>query len=237
MMTTRAPRRQTDGMTTPPPEPTPTPAPMPTPQPFVPAGAAPGGYPLQAPPSGPVTVVWHSRALLIGVIAFAGISALAIAIAAQGFPSNAPVEQIYAFGLIVDLIAVAIAVGSLLAVEVGRRRVPARWAAPVDRRFSVFAAVGAACALIAILAWAVFGGGEQLVFLLTAQNTRYMYHTGSLFLVGAAWVLGFVFGAWGVRSKGHPVSNALGIGALAVAVFLTAIAITATVVYGLGLSD
>ena len=64
-----------------------------------------------------------------------------------------------------------------------------------------------------------------------------MYHTGGLFAAGIPWALSLIFGAWGFRPKGNPVTNALAIAAIAIGGLLAVVATVAALVYGAGLSD
>jgi hypothetical protein len=201
--------------------------------------AALSGPPQPAHPTltAPRPAAWHSRALLLALTGVALVGLVLTWIGGQGFPYNAPVEQLYCFGLVVDLFATAIAAGILAIVEFTRRGNPDRASRPTDTRISVFAILAIALSALAAIAWAAGGGIEQLVLLLQGVRTRYMYATGSLFLAGIPWALGMVFGAWGFRPGGHRITNVLALVAVGLGVLLIIPTATAALVYGAGLSD
>lgn len=213
------------------------------------SGAPYAGTPYSGDPAGPPQpafpavyaprpVTWHSRALLIGLAAFSLVAAVLMIVGGQGFPSNAPVEQIYCFLLTVDLFAAAIALAVLTVIEFVRRANPARRALPVNASPSVFAIVAISFSALALAAWVVGGGLEQAIDLAAGGRTRYMYHTGGIAVAGIPWVLGMVFGAWGFRpGGGHRVTNLLALVAVGIGVFLAVMGTIAALVYGAGLSD
>ena len=176
--------------------------------------------------------IWHSRALLIGV----GALALLAAIAAN-FPSSAPVEDFYAFGVIVDMVAVAIAMAVMTVVEYLRRRDPIRLQLPVNRRPSVFAIVAVVMGLLTVVVWSVGGGPQQLIDMAQGLRARYMLSTGGLVFAGIPWVLSLVFGAWGFRPRANWLTNVFAIAGVAIGGVLAIVAIIAALVYGAGLSD
>jgi len=192
--------------------------------------------PATAPVVSYVTI-WHSRAVLIGVGALATLAAIGTAIGAFGFPNNAPIESFYAFGVVVDMIAVVIALIILTITEFRRRADPVRLGLPVNPRPSVFAIIAIAMAGLTLLAWVVGGGPTQLIDLAQGLRARYMYNTGGLFAAGIPWALSLIFGAWGFRPKGHTVTNVLAIAAITIGGLLAVVAVVAALVYGAGLSD
>ncbi len=200
------------------------------------AGTPAPPMPVTAPVASYVTI-WHSRAVLIGVGAFAALAGIGTAIGAFGFPNNAPVESIYAFGVVVDMIAVVIALIILTITEYRRRADPVRLGLPVNPRPSVFAIIAIAMAALTLLAWVVGDGPTQLIDLAQGRRARFMYHTGGLFAAGIPWALSLIFGAWGFRPKGHTVTNVLAIVAIAIGGVLAVVAVVAALVYGAGLSD
>jgi hypothetical protein len=185
----------------------------------------------------PTVAIWHSRAFLIGVGALAVLAGVATAIGGVNFPNNAPVESLYAFGVVVDMIAVVVTIVILTIVEFRRRADPVRQALPVNTRPSVFAIVAIGMAVLTLLAWVVGDGPAQVIDLAQGLRARYMYHTGGLFVAGIPWVLSLVFGAWGFRPKANAVTNGLAIAAVAIGGLLAVVAAVAALVYGTGLSD
>jgi hypothetical protein len=218
---------------------TPKAAPAETPVPPVavaPAAVAPA-TPMPVPAPLPLKVIWHSRAVLIGVGAFGLLAAILTGVGSSGFPGNAPVEGLYAFGVIIDMVAVAIALAIAIVVEYRRRADPRRLDLPVNTDISVFAIVAMTMAVLTVLVWVVGGGAQQLVDLAQGIRGRYMYHTGGLFIAGIPWVLSLVFGALAFRPRGNTVTNVIALAAVAVGGFLAIVAIAAALIYGAGLSD
>jgi len=181
--------------------------------------------------------IWHSRALLIGVAALALLAAILTGIGAANFPSAAPVEDFYAFGVIVDMVAVAIAMAVMTVVEYLRRRDPIRLQLPVNRRPSVFAIVAVVMGLLTVVVWSVGGGPQQLIDMAQGLRARYMLSTGGLVFAGIPWVLSLVFGAWGFRPRANRLTNVFAIAGVAIGGVLAIVAIIAALVYGAGLSD
>jgi len=199
----------------------------------VPEGVAPVVAGAVAPP----TVVWHSRAVLIGTAALALVAGILTIIGSAHFPGAAPIEQLYCFGLLVDLAAVLVVLGALITVEFARRGVPGRLAVPVNTRISIFAIVAIGLSAIAASAWAGGGGLEQVGYLVSGIRPRYMYATGALFIAGIPWALGAIFGAWGFRPGGNRVTNVVALVAVGVWAILAVLTTIAALVYGAGLSD
>lgn len=198
--------------------------------------ATPAPAPQLAPAIYYVTI-WHSRAVLIGVAVLAALAAIGTVVGASGFPGAAPIEQLYAFGVIVDMVAVAIAISVLIVVEVRRRADPNRLGLPVNPRPSVFAIVAVGMAVLTLMFWIGGGGPTQLIDLAQGLRARYMYHTGGLFAAGIPWALSLIFGAWGFRPKGNVVTNGLAIAAIVIGGLLAVVATAAALIYGAGLSD
>jgi hypothetical protein len=214
-------------------EATPSPAAVPAAVAVAPVAVAPV---VPGPP--PVyAVAWHSRALLIGVAGAALLMLILTIVGSANFPSNAPVEQIQAFGMIVDLIAVIAVVGALLIVEFVRRGNAARATLPVNVRPSMFAIIALVLSAIALVAFLTTGAGEQIGYLIQGIRGRYMYWTGGLFVVGIPWALGGIFGAWGFRPRANTATNILAAIAIAIWLLLAALSTTAAIIYGLDLSD
>lgn len=192
------------------------PAAAPDAAPRVPYGAVPPGAATRSP----------GLLLAVAVTAFAGLVANSIGLV--GFPSNAPVEQIYALGINLDLLAITLVcvVGAVLA----RRGYPLRSSTPV-----AFAAV--AMAVVAVLAWIILGGIGSVVELVPPDRGRYMYASGGLFFAGAPWVLAAIFGAHAYRRGGTTRNNALALSALGTVGVLAVYAIVSSLLYGAGLTD
>jgi hypothetical protein len=186
---------------------------------------------------GPPVQVWHSIPILIGVGVVALLAAIATGIGGVGFPINAPVEQIYAFGLVVDLAAVAITMTIFTIVEFRRRADPRLRTLPPDTRRSTLAIVAVVLTGVTVLAWVIDGGAGQLIDLAQGLRGRYMFHTGGLFIAGIPWVLSLVFGALGFRPRGNRMTNILALIAVGVGVVFAVIAAAAALIYGAGLSD
>src|SRR5690606_34115155 len=128
--------------------------------------------------------------LVVGTAAVVGLIANTVGLV--GFPSNAPIEMLYALGINVDLIAIAVASG--IGAVLSRRGYPLRASTPITTLAVVFAAITA-------VLWVIAGGVSSLIGL-SIGSGRYMYATGGLFLAGALWVLAIVFGSHGYRRGG-----------------------------------
>jgi hypothetical protein len=176
----------------------------------------------------PAGAATRSPVLLLGV-AIAAAAGLVLNVAGLiGFPYNAPVEQVYALGISVDLLAIVIVCG--LGALISRRGYPLR-------SQSVISVVALAFAVGATVLWIVAGGVTSIIQLFTAEGGRYMYASAGLFFGGAIWVLAVVFASHGYRRGGTPRNNLLAIGALALAGALAGYAIVSSVIYGLGLTN
>ncbi|HEV7741537.1 MAG TPA: hypothetical protein VGO65_03890 [Pseudolysinimonas sp.] len=186
-------------------------------------------------PTVPPLAVRHSRALLIAVAAIAVVCAILTVVGGIMF-AGGPAEEIYRFGLVADLIAMAVTLAILTIAETAQRQTTRRPDAPLNTRFSVFAIIAIVMSAIAVVLWWT-SGAEQFGYLLTGVRGRYMYHTGGLFLAGIPWTLGIVFGAWGYRPRAHRVTNVLALVAILAGLFLAVVTTIASVVYGLGYSD
>jgi len=203
-------------MTTPPPPPG---EPL---QPIVlPAGSTTGGT---MPPAGAAT---RSPALLWSVAVVAVVLMLTNVAGLFQFPTNAPVEQIYAIGISVDLVAIAVV--STIGALVSRRGYPLR---PT----SIIVVVALIFAGVVTVFWAVAGGVWSIIQLAQGSG-RYMDATGGLFFFGALWVLAAIFASHGFRRGGDARNNLFAIVALAVVGALVGFAVFSSVIYGLGLTD
>ncbi len=218
-------------MTDAPPPPPGDPIP-PSDQIFIPAGTQPAATPPEShlPPYGsaPVGAATRSPVLLLVVGVAAIVALVANSIGLVGFPGNAPVEMLYALGIGVDLIAIAVTCG--IGFALSRRGYPLRSQTPV-------AIVAVLLAGVALLAWIWFGGVGSIVELIPPDRGRYMYASGGLFYAGAPWVLAVIFGAHAFRRGGAARNNVLALVALAVPAVLVTYAVVSSVIYGLGLTD
>ncbi|WP_395638514.1 hypothetical protein [Pseudolysinimonas sp.] len=169
----------------------------------------------------------RSPVLLLGVGIAAIVALLANTVGLVGFPYNAPVEQVYALGINVDLLAIAVVSG--IGAYVARRGYPLRAATPIT---TVAVALVAASAVV----WAIAGGLGSIVGLALGSG-RYMYASGGLFFGGALWVLAVIFASHGYRRGGSRQNNLIAIVALGVAASLVLYAVVSSVIYGLGLTD
>jgi hypothetical protein len=162
----------------------------------------------------------------IGLTAAAVVGAVVNLVFGGMFPGNAPVEQIYAFGVTVDLVAVALAVGIRALIIF---RMP-RGAA--SGTLSVLGIIAAALGLIVFVGWIVIGGAEYW----TGGMSRYMTGAGPLFFLGIPWVVSLVLGEVALRRSDSTINSALSIGTLVLGGIVGILTIAATVIYGLGLS-
>jgi hypothetical protein len=191
-----------------------TPGVQPEPERLVPV-VLPAGAPTRSP------------VLLIGVAVAAFLGLIVNTVGLVGFPANAPVEQIYALGVNVDLVAIAVvsAIGAVLS----RRGYPLR----ASTRLTTVAIVLAAAA---VLAWVVAGGIGSIAGLLVGSG-RYMYAVAGLFYGGALWVLATIFASHAYRRGGTRDNNIVAIVTLAITGMLVLFALVSSVLYGLGLTE
>ena len=168
----------------------------------------------------------RSPVLLIAVAGAAVFGLLANIVGLVGFPYNAPIEQVYALGICVDLIAIAVVSG--VAAVLSRRGYPLRDRTPITTIAIAFAAAS-------VVVWILAGGLSSIVGLATG-NGRYMYAVGGQFYGGALWVLAAIFASHGYRRGGRRDNNIVAIIALAIAGSLALYAIVSSVIYGIGLT-
>ena len=188
-----------------------------------------------APFHGPPRIYPTSRyPVVMGAVAgLLGVAAVLLGIAGTGFPSAAPLEDLYLFGLVLDLVSAAIALG-ICAILFARRRVATQ---PGARPLDIFPVVDVISGGVAVVAWLSLGGAEMIALLATGSRLRYMSEVLGAFLAGVPWALSFVFGAIGIRRRQNGASRALAILALALGLVVLVGVSVATIVYGLGLSD
>lgn len=163
--------------------------------------------------------------LAVGILAVVGLIANTVGLV--GFPSNAPVEQIYALGINLDLVAIAVVCG--LGALLSRRGYPLRASTAITTVAVAFAAAAG-------VLWVLFGGISSIVGLAIGSG-RYMYASAGLFYGGALWVLAVIFAAHGYRRGGIRQNNVIAFVALGVVGILALYAIVSSVIYGLGLTD
>lgn len=175
--------------------------------------------PAGAPTRSPVLL------LAVGVVALLALVANTIGLI--GFPYNAPVEQIYAIGINVDLLAIAVVSG--LGAYLARRGYPLR----ASTRVTTIALVLAAAAVVV---WILLGGIGSIAAL-AIGNGRYMYASGGLFYGGALWVLAMIFASHGFRRRGARDNNVIAFVALGLSGCLALYAVASSVIYGLGLTN
>lgn len=191
-----------------------------------PSSSAPGPT---GPSGAPIPTGAPTRSpVLLWIVAGVAVVAMLTNLAGMfQFPTNAPVEAIYAFGISVDLFAIATVcvIGALLA----RRGYPLRGR-------SIVAIVGVIFAGVVTVLWAIAGGVWSIVQLAQGSG-RYMDAAGGLFFFGALWVLATIFAAHGYRRKGEARNTLVVIVTLAVVGLLVGYAVFSSVIYGMGLTE
>jgi len=196
---------------------------VPPPVPGEPGPTAERLTPIVLPAGAPT----RSVVLLVVVAIAAAVGLIANTVGLVGFPSNAPVEQIYALGINVDLLAIIVVSG--VGALVSRRGYPLRASTAITTIAVAFAAAAG-------VVWVLAGGISSLVGLAIGSG-RYMYASGGLFYGGALWVLAVIFASHGYRRGGSRQNNVIAFVALGVAGILALYAIVSSVLYGLGLTD
>lgn len=187
-------------------------------QPFIPASALPGNGMPNLPPGytlGPPPVVWHSAPLLLGTCGAAVLSIVLMIVAMANFPSTPDTGGNVAFGvfLIFDLLAIAITALAMAGVERRRRRDPARRAASVNRRLSVFAILALVFSVM-FTGFFLTTGLSELSRISGGLRAQYVNIAIPAIFTGVPWVLGTVFGAWGFRPGANRVTNVIALVAL-----------------------
>lgn len=182
---------------------------------------APGG---SRPPAGAAT---RSPGLLWVVAVVAALLMLTNLAALFQFPARSPLERIYALGVSVDLVAIAVvsAIGALLS----------RPGYPLRRR-TVIAVVALILAGAVTVFWAIAGGVWSIVQLAQGAG-QYRDAVAGLFFSGALWVLAVVFASHGFRRGGDRRNNLFAVGALALVGALVGFAVFSSVAYGIGLTN
>lgn len=188
--------------------------------------AAAGALPV-VPTAGRTTTANLPVTWAVGVLLL--VAAIVNAAFAAQFPSAAPVESLYAFGVTIDL-AVA---GAFLVIRaiVVRGRVPA----PPKPGLGWWAPVALAGSLIVLAAYLFLGGIDWLIGPPPGGYLRrYMAASVGPFLAGGPWVIGLVFGVLGLRAGRSALNAALCILAIVIGLAVAVFVIVATVAYGLG---
>lgn len=161
------------------------------------------------------------------------VAAVVNFIAGQNFPSNAPVEQLYAFGITVDLLAGGIALGARLLFIA---RIP-RATAPVVGPGGL-AIASAVLGVAVVVGWLLAGGGDFLGKLAgSGFGLRYYLDVTGAFFFGIPWILGIFFGVAGYRTGKGPVNAVLSFVGLGLGLLILLASLYSAVVYGLGLSN
>jgi hypothetical protein len=166
-----------------------------------------------------------------GLAAFLVVAAVVNQFWGARFPSNAPVEMIYNFGITIDLVAAAIVLGIFGILAAARRSVPVK---PQSVSPMAVAAVILSGAVAAF--WLLFSLIPVLLSVANGGTYQYMSAVGAIFFLGIPWVLGLVFGTLSLRSGGR-LTPILATIAIVLGVVLAIGAVTFAVIYGLGLSN
>jgi len=181
------------------------------------------------PPAPRTTEMWLPLARAVGVALL--VAAVVNLVFGFRFPYNAPVESIYMYGITIDLL---VAGGVILGRSVLHSRRPRAAARPPRAgALSVIALVLSAIAFLAFLP----GEISFLADIASGERARYMTATGAVFLAGAPWALGFIFGVGAYRRDGGRANAVLSILAIVLGLVVTIGVVASSVVYGLGLSD
>lgn len=168
----------------------------------------------------------RSPVLLLAVAIAAVVGLLVNFVGLVGFPANAPAEQIYALGINIDLLAIAIVSG--IGAFVSRRGYPLRASTPITTIAVSFAAAS-------VVIWVLAGGFSSIAGLAIGSG-RYMYASGGLFYGGALWVIAAIFASHGYRRGGTRQNNVIAIVALGIVGTVVLYAIVSSVIYGLDLT-
>ena len=159
-----------------------------------------------------------------GLINFAGL---------LGFPQNAPVERLVAFGISASLIVGAVALFLHSFVIAARPPGLSARGEKLDA-LTILAIIFSAMAGYGALS---IGGAEQLWLLVQGERLRYLHETGGVFFFGVVWVLGIAFGTVSFRRGGGRLNTGLASAAIVLGCLVLIPTVTASIIYGLGLSD
>lgn len=145
------------------------------------------------------------------------------------FPSNAPVEQLYCAGIVLDIAAgvVAATTGAIIAT---RHRFALR-------RSSVSTIVGLILVGVALAAWIALSGIGIAMRIPTGDRGRYMDDVLGLVVAGIPWIVGTMLCAYGYRRGGTRGNAIRGLLGAVVGLVLLGGTVTSAVLYGLGLTD
>ena len=147
------------------------------------------------------------------------------------FPGNAPVEQIFVFGITLDLVAMAVVLGIFAILAASRRSVPVK-----PQSVSPMAIAAVILSGVTTVFWLLGCLIPVLMSVAAGETFQYMTAVGAIFFLGVPWVLGTIFGALSLRSGGR-LTPILATVSIALGVILAIGAVTFSVIYGLGLSN
>lgn len=164
--------------------------------------------------------------LLGGVAAVAFVAAIVNFIGTTGFPYNAPVESIFAIGISIDLLAIAVACAIGAARAFGSPAPPASGAIPT---------IALVFAGLALLVWAMFG--IYSIVQLVTERGRFMDATWGLFVTGGFWVTAAIFAAHSVRRGEGGRRRLFAVLTLVIVGLLAGYAVFSSLIYGMGLTD
>lgn len=147
------------------------------------------------------------------------------------FPSNAPVEMFFNWGLSLDMFAIAIVLGIFAILAAARRSVPVK-----PQSTSPMSIVAVVLIGVVLVAWVLLGLIGVLGMVSAGNRYQYMSAVGPVFFLGIPWALGTIFGTLSLRSGGGR-TVILGSIAVVIGVLIAIGTIAFAVIYGLGLSN
>ena len=162
-------------------------------------------------------IVLGGAALIFGVANVVG---------SQGFPYNAPVEQVIAFGVTIDSIAVLLV--AVIGVIVARQPF-------VLKPVSVLAVIGMSLTAI-VLAIVLFTWVMGLAGVASGTRLHYSDQTWLTFLFAPVWLTGLTFSGFSFRRGGARRNNLVSMLGVAFGIAILALAALSAVLYGLGLT-
>lgn len=174
----------------------------------------------------------HLGVRLLVAIALAGAALLCYQFehGAFGNPGfGAPVESIMNLGMIVDLLAAAVALLITAPFALSAPKLPV-----VDTRIGSLSLAGATLIAIAFVAFCF--AVPEWVEILTGVRSRFDGLVGPLFFVGIPWTVGLVLSTIALRRPDHPSRVVAGV-ALGVGLLLAESAVGAAALYGNGITD
>jgi len=184
--------------------------------------------PAAAPANG---VVAYRSPLLMGAVAVVLVISGIANIILYNMSPGGPVEAVLAYGSGASWALTGLAVGIVAIVLSRGNREPTVFSTGVDGLSITSVSLGG----VALIIWAVFGGGYFLVRVFSGLEYRFMEDVNGAFFAGIPWMLAIVFGVISFRTA-RSASNILALIGIGIGILLLIPTLASGVIYGLHLS-